>query len=359
MCAIETSTPIPRMRYNAGVSGLARAGRDPAPVRDVGMRPSQQLRIPDLILICLIAVQLASLAAALEPLVARVADHQGASAKDGGARIAFGDQFGDFLQYVDGFVPPDGRVVVPPIDVDSTYGDVGLMQYLLFPREIVNCPAGADLPGCVQSLIGQRTYILRVGDFPAPEDVPASKVYSSFAATLGLYRRVSHVDGRLAGDPRVPARARRDLPSDGEGIHHLLTPWMELAAAAALSLALGALGVAILRLLLVRIQLLDVLALGFPLGAGIFTWFLFIASWAGVPLSIASGSLSWVVLLVMALVIREVIPVRQDAMREKHASRGLLPGALGWGPPVALLFILGAAGFAAWLGIRACVFGLG
>ncbi len=131
----------------------------------------------------------------------------------------------------------------------------------------------------------------------------------------------------------------------------MLTPWMELAAAGALSMALGALGVAILRLLLVRIQLLDVLALGFPLGAGIFTWFLFIASWAGVPVSIASASLSWVVLLVMALVIRKVIPMHQDAMREKQPSPGRLPGALGWGPPVALLFILGAAGFAAWLGI--------
>lgn len=152
------------------------------------MRQPQRLRTPDFILICLIGVQLASLAAALEPLVARVADHQGSSAKDRGARIAFGDQFGDFLQYVDALVPPDGRVVIPPIDVDSTYGDVGLMQYLLFPREIVNCPAGADLPGCVQSMIGQRTYILRAGEFPAPEDVPASKVYSSFAATLGLYR---------------------------------------------------------------------------------------------------------------------------------------------------------------------------
>jgi len=157
-------------------------------VRDVSMRQARRLRTPDFILICLIGVQLASLAAALEPLVARVAVHQGASAKDRGARIAFGDQFGDFIQYVDAEVPPDGRVVVPPRDIDSTYGDVGLMQYLLFPREIANCPAGADLPGCVQSMVGQRTYILRVGDFPAPEDVPVSKAYSPFAVTLGLYR---------------------------------------------------------------------------------------------------------------------------------------------------------------------------
>ncbi len=135
----------------------------------------------------MIGVQLASLAAAIDPLVVRVADHQGSSAKDRGARIAFGDQFGDFIQYLDAGVPPDGRVVVPPIDVDSTYGDVGLMQFLLFPREIVNCPAGADLPECVQSMVGQQTYILRIGEFPAPEDVPASKAYSSFAGTLGIY----------------------------------------------------------------------------------------------------------------------------------------------------------------------------
>jgi hypothetical protein len=152
------------------------------------MRQSQRLRTPDFILICMIGAQVAALAAALGPVVARVADHQGSSAKDRGARIAFGDQFGDFIQYVDAEVPPDGRLVVPPVDVDSAFGDVGLMQYLLFPREVVNCPAGADLPGCVQSMIGQRTYILRVGDFPAQGDVPVSKAYSSFAETLGLYR---------------------------------------------------------------------------------------------------------------------------------------------------------------------------
>jgi len=79
--------------------------------------------------------------------------------------------------------------------------------------------------------------------------------------------------------------------------------------------------------------------------------FLFIASWVGVPVSNASASLSWVLLLVMALLIRKVVPMRQDAMREKEASHGHLPGAPGWGPPVAVLVMLGAAGFAAWLGI--------
>ncbi len=152
------------------------------------MRQAQRSHTPDIILICLIGAQVAALAAALVPVVARVSDHQGSSAQDRGARIAFGDQFGDFIQFLDAEVPADGRVVVPPMAVDSTYGDVGLMQFLLFPREIVNCPAGADLPGCVQSMVGQRTYILRVGDFPAPEDVPASKAYSSFADGLGLYR---------------------------------------------------------------------------------------------------------------------------------------------------------------------------
>ena len=126
---------------------------------------------------------------------------------------------------------------------------------------------------------------------------------------------------------------------------------MEVAAAAALSLALGALGVAILRLLLVRIQLLDVLALGFPLGAGIFTWFLFIASWAGAPLTIASASLSWGLLLVMALLVRRLLPMGQDVLREKSASHGHLRGSFGWGPRIALLIMLGAAGLAAWLGI--------
>lgn len=151
------------------------------------VRRASRLQASDLILIGLVIVQLASLALFAQPLAARISQHQGAPATDRSARIAFGDRFGDFIQFVDAEVPPDGRVVIPPMDLDATFGDVGLMQYFLFPREIVNCPSGDDLPGCVRSLTGAQTHILRIGTFPAPEDVPPSKGYLPFSTDLGLY----------------------------------------------------------------------------------------------------------------------------------------------------------------------------
>ena len=151
------------------------------------MRRASRLQVTDLILIGLVIVQLVSLALFAQPLAARISQHQGAPATDRSARIAFGDRFGDFIHFVDVEVPPDGRVVIPPMDLDATFGDVGLMQYFLFPREIVNCPSGSELSGCVRSLIGTGTYILHVGGFPSPDDVPLSKEYSPFSTDLGLY----------------------------------------------------------------------------------------------------------------------------------------------------------------------------
>ncbi|MCX6072320.1 MAG: hypothetical protein NTU91_15935 [Chloroflexi bacterium] len=141
----------------------------------------------DLVLGVVVVIQLVLLVVTVSPITQRVALFRGDSATERSARVAFGDQFGDFVRFVDVNVPENGRVVVPPLDLDLTFGDVGLTQYLLFPREIVNCPSGPDLADCVRSLTGSQTYILRVRDFPAPEDVPPSKGYLPFEGDLGLY----------------------------------------------------------------------------------------------------------------------------------------------------------------------------
>lgn len=172
------------------------------PVRGCTVRRATRLQPSSLTLIALVILQFVFLAIAVQPLAARVQEHRGAPAIDRSARIAFGDQFADFIRFLDAAVPPDGRVVVPPMDIDSKFGDVGLMQYFLFPRQVVNCPSGADMRPCVQSMVGTRTYILRAGEFPRADDVPPSKEYSSFAADLGLYvPRGSVESGLRNGDP--------------------------------------------------------------------------------------------------------------------------------------------------------------
>jgi hypothetical protein len=134
------------------------------------------------------AVQVVTLAVTIRPLVARIVSYRDLSARTRGVHIAFGEQLGSFVEYLESEVPYDARVVIPPQEIDSTLGNVGLVQYFLFPRDIVNCPAGPDLAECVRSMVGDRTFILRAGEFPEPRDVPSSKTYLPFNTELGLYR---------------------------------------------------------------------------------------------------------------------------------------------------------------------------
>ncbi len=131
----------------------------------------------------------------------------------------------------------------------------------------------------------------------------------------------------------------------------MLTAWTELAAALAICVALGALGLALLHMLLVRVDALDGLALAFPLGAGVLTWFLFLVSWLGFRLSGLAVGLVWGTVLAAALLVRwrtgsfpRVAPHRQTPDRQPTQ---LTPAALVG----VLLALLTATGFAAWLGI--------
>jgi len=155
--------------------------------RNEKMRTGAPTRVTTWVLAAVVVAQLVLLGWSQWPGVLRAAQFQGLPATERSARIAFGDRFGDFIVFVSINVPVARRVVIPPMQTDSAFGDVGLMQYFLFPREIVNCPSGPDLASCVRSLTGAQTCILRIGDFPAPEDVPPSKGYLPFDAERGLY----------------------------------------------------------------------------------------------------------------------------------------------------------------------------
>ncbi len=151
------------------------------------MRTGAPTRVTTWVLAAVVLVQLALLGWSQRPAVLRVAQYQGLSATERSARIAFGDQFGDFIQFLSAEIPPDGRLVVPPMDMSPIFGDIGLMQYFLFPRQIVNCPPGEDMPACVQSMTGSNTHILRTGKFPPSDAVPPAKDYLPFSADWGIY----------------------------------------------------------------------------------------------------------------------------------------------------------------------------
>ena len=157
------------------------------PRRGEKMRTGAPTRVTTWVLAAVVVIQLALLGWSQWPGALRVAQYQGLPATERSARIAFGDQFGDFIQFLSAEIPPNGRLVVPPMDMESILGDIGLMQYFLFPRQIVNCPSGDDMPACVQSMTGSNTHILRTGKFPPSDAVPPAKDYQPFSADWGIY----------------------------------------------------------------------------------------------------------------------------------------------------------------------------
>jgi hypothetical protein len=123
----------------------------------------------------------------IEPMGANIWSLRGRSAIERSAEIAFGSNFAGFMAFLQERIPDQALVVLPPMDQEPVFGNVALMQYFLFPREVVNCPSGEALHGCVRSMRGGQSYLIAVGDFPPAEDVPREKTRIRYGESRGLY----------------------------------------------------------------------------------------------------------------------------------------------------------------------------
>lgn len=135
--------------------------------------------------------------------------------------------------------------------------------------------------------------------------------------------------------------------------HQVSDASLELLIGVGICLALALPGVALLRLLLPRVDTLDILAFAFPLGAGVVTWCLFLASWAGEALTPLAAVLVWAGLLALALAISRIPGLGPRDARgadrvERTASE--LPSRHF---VVLLLALGGLTCLAAWLGVNA------
>jgi hypothetical protein len=127
----------------------------------------------------------------------------------------------------------------------------------------------------------------------------------------------------------------------------LATACLELAGAIGLVLAISVLGVAVLDLVVGKPVLSEALALSFPIGAGSFTWVLFLASLATVRLHAPTMAVLGALLLAAVRLLASLASGRQGV---EGASGKPLAGA-GHPPVLILIGLVGLAGFAAWLGI--------
>jgi hypothetical protein len=110
-----------------------------------------------------------------------------ASAEERSGFIAFGKDFTEYVEFLNENIPEDALVVIPKESQGGVFGHVGMMQYYLFPRTIVDCPPDiAD--ECVLSMRGDNSYILAPNSvFPPRSAADQIKEFIPFDGEQGIY----------------------------------------------------------------------------------------------------------------------------------------------------------------------------
>lgn len=104
-----------------------------------------------------------------------------------GARLSFGDEFADYIGFLRDNIPEESKVIVPPLEVDPSLSNEGLMQYFLFPRTVINCPRIEDAEACLDLFSGERTYFLYVAGFPPQDKAKRTRDLWLFREYLGVF----------------------------------------------------------------------------------------------------------------------------------------------------------------------------
>jgi hypothetical protein len=109
------------------------------------------------------------------------------SAEERSGFIAFGRGFSEYVQFLNEHIPENALVVIPKETQGGVFGHVGMMQYYLFPRTIVDCPLEIA-EECVLSMRGGNSFILSPNSgFPPRSAADQIKNFISFDGDQGVY----------------------------------------------------------------------------------------------------------------------------------------------------------------------------
>lgn len=195
-----------------------------------------------------------------------------ASALERSAQIAFGAGFADFVSFARKTVPESAKLVVPSKGMEPLYGDIGMMQYFLRPRKIIDCPMGEDMAACVRSMTGATTYLLAVPGFPPEADASLYRDRVAFDTERGVYvPRGAYANGQVpvAEDP-----IRDVFPTAAS--------WtLDLLAVA----GFAGIGLVLTKAIVPEADAMLLASVSLPLGMSSVTWVVFLLAWVGLPLT--------------------------------------------------------------------------
>jgi hypothetical protein len=120
-------------------------------------------------------------------LVQRIWQARTGSAEWRSAAVHFGENYANYIEFVKTHTPIDSLVIIPKEEQVWNFGNVGLMQYYLYPRRIADCPIEL-LDDCILKLRGKDVYILAPTlSFPPRAIADQVKHYLPFNQDSGLY----------------------------------------------------------------------------------------------------------------------------------------------------------------------------
>lgn len=99
------------------------------------------------------------------------------------ADTSFGSEFASYISFLRTSIPEGSKVLIPPTKgLHYFLNDRPLMQYFLFPRQILQCQSD-----CSEWYLDPNVFIVSQDGFPQASSIPSSKQFIPFSDNLGLY----------------------------------------------------------------------------------------------------------------------------------------------------------------------------
>jgi len=118
--------------------------------------------------------------------------HTSSFVRSGTFEVSMGKDPTGYVLFLRDRIPEDGIVIVPARALIGTLRKPFLVQYFLFPREIIAC-SKADITPCLPGVDLSRTYVLYCGKEDPAASLQHRFVFASYRPACGVYTPLAPV----------------------------------------------------------------------------------------------------------------------------------------------------------------------
>jgi len=207
----------------------------------------------------------------------------------------------DFMRFIVKNTPVDKSVVVA--ERSAAFASQNVLQFYLLPRAIVACDCeilGGKCNPCLQS---PDSFIPVTKNFPPPGSVGTEKVFTKFSPESG-----NNSDYYLGiYGPKQVNQPSPDVDGIGDFRHLIKALCMDIIVL----FCLGFLGFVGTTLVFSEINFLDAISLAIPAGAAVFSWSIFLASWAGLSITLNNIIILYLLSIFLFLIFSRLFSIRR------------------------------------------------